>query len=524
VPAVALFVERAQAANPRFPLDASSARVVVELCRRLDGLPLAIELAAARSRALQPGMLLERDGRLDLLRGLRDHPDRHASLRTVLDWSYHLLSQSEQVLLRRLSVFAGGCTFEAAQAVCSHGLSSEPVLDLLGRLVDRSLVVVEPDPSGSRFRLLETVREYAAEQLEASGEREAVQRQHAVWFLSLAEQAAPHIWGPDTRVWLERLERDHDNLRAVLAWSFAAAAARPDNGPTAAEVGLRLGAALMLFWDLRGSLQEGRSWLERLLALQGVAPAPRSAWVIASFAAAYVTFTQGDYDQAIIRWQATLDLAREAEHGVMQAQALLGLGAARVLQGRDLHEAQQFLREAISVARANANIFALSASHYWSGEAARVLGDLDQARTQLLECLALTRKVANLSGTAYVLASLGRIALAEADLRAARSCQQQSLALRRDLDDRRGIAFCLEELAWVAGLDGRFEEAARLFGASAALHEELGLPLVPVSEWRSWHERAEAAVREHLGAERYAAAWGAGRALGRADAIALALA
>jgi predicted ATPase/DNA-binding XRE family transcriptional regulator len=244
VPAVALFVQRSQAVQPAFRLDAQNALAVSQLCRRLDGLPLAIELAAAQVFALPPGLMVQRIGcGLDLLRGLRDQPARHASLRAALDWSHALLGPDERVLFRRLSVFAGGWSLEAAEAVCASGaLSAGVVLTALARLVEWSLVVLEHDGAYVRYRLLEALREYAAEQLRqaAEGELAEMRRRHALWYLTLADEAARHVWGPNAVAWLDKLGREHDNLRAALAWSMEAAArdASAEGGPTPAQVGL----------------------------------------------------------------------------------------------------------------------------------------------------------------------------------------------------------------------------------------------------------------------------------------------
>ena len=259
--ALRLFAERCAAAQPSFRVTDSNVASIAQLCRRLDGIPLALELAAARSRVLSVEQIAARlDDRFNLLTGgSRIAVPRHQTLRATIDWSYDLLTQPERAVLRRLSTFAGGSSIEAAEAVCAGDpVESFEVLDLLARLVDRSLVVPEPSADETRFTMLETVREYARERLVESGEADDVRRRHRDWYLALVEEAEPAFFrGPEPGYWLERLDREHDNLRAALAWS--------EEGADDAEAGLRLAAGLWRFWEIRGFLQEGRGWLERML-------------------------------------------------------------------------------------------------------------------------------------------------------------------------------------------------------------------------------------------------------------------
>jgi non-specific serine/threonine protein kinase len=287
-PAERLFCERARAADAAFALTAENAAAVAAVCARLDGLPLALELAAARVRLLPPRELLERlDPRLPLLTGgPRDAPARQQTLRAALAWSDALLTRDEQALFRRLGVFAGGGTLEAAEAVCAGGTGDEAiaVLDGAASLLDKSLLRREDGPGGEpRLGMLETVGEYARERLEASGEAEAVRRRHAAYFTGLAERAAPELHGPRQREWIDRLERERDNLRAALRWAVPPPGAppAPDRGPAAAGLGLRLGLALFWFWFVRGPRREGLDWLRRLLALPTPeAPTAERAWAL----------------------------------------------------------------------------------------------------------------------------------------------------------------------------------------------------------------------------------------------------
>jgi predicted ATPase len=310
-PAVALFVQRAQSVLPEFALSATTAPVVAAICARLDGLPLALEPAAARLKLLPPATLLERlERRLAVLTsGALDLPERQRTLRGTMAWSYNLLHAGEQALFRRLSVFTGGCTLAAVAAVCQVGSELEgEVLGWLGTLVDQSLLVrasaADEEP---RFAMLETVREYALEQLEAAGEATALRDRHLAWCVALAEAAQAPLEGPQQGMWLARLEREHDNLRAALAWSGA-----PGRGGTErAASGLQLASALWWFWWLRGHVSEGRGWLERMLGQEtGVPAAPRAR---ALNAAGVLAMTQDDHAQARALLEECLALRRALE-------------------------------------------------------------------------------------------------------------------------------------------------------------------------------------------------------------------
>jgi predicted ATPase len=334
-PAVALFIERAREANPTFALTADNAATIVELCQRLDGLPLAIELAAARLALLTPTALLARlEHRLPLLsRGARDLPQRQQTLRTTIVWSYDLLEAGEQLLFRRLAVFVGGFTLEAVQTVCfpeasvaSSSTQAEEegaALEQLAQLLDKSLVQALPRSRGEpRFSMLETIREYATEQLVASREEEALQERHVQYFLRLAEEAWPHWYRPaEQDSWLERLEPEDANLRVALAWCEA----RPDR----VETGLRLAGALAMYWYLRGSLQEGRTWLEALLAHS--ASSDRSvARGRALYGAGWLAFNEGDLVAASHHAEEALSIFREAGDKRFIGYADLRLGSVRL--------------------------------------------------------------------------------------------------------------------------------------------------------------------------------------------------
>ena len=304
-PAVALFVQRAVAAKPDFELNRENANAVAEICARLDGLPLAIELAAARVKVLSPSSLLTRlESRLQVLTGgARDLPQRQQTLRAAMDWSFDLLSPAEQRLFRRLSVFVGGCTLESAEAVCdTKGDLDLDLLDGMASMVDKSLLQQAEQANGeSRFAMLETIREYAVEKLEASGEKAQTKRAHAAYCLVLAEEDASEQGGVKGAERLESFALEHDNIRAALEWLT-------ETGD--AEWGLRLGAALFRFWETREYLAEGRDSLGKLLKLAGAA-APTKARERALFAAGVLAIAQGDYAAADSLMRESLDIARQ---------------------------------------------------------------------------------------------------------------------------------------------------------------------------------------------------------------------
>jgi predicted ATPase len=325
VPAVALFVQRVQALRPDFVLTPQDAPAVAAICARLDGLPLALELAAARVKLLPPAALLARlDRRLEVLTGgARDLPERQRTLRATLDWSYDLLDAGAQALFRRLAVFAGGCGLEAAQAVGSAGASpavSGDVLEELGILVDQSLLRLdEPADGEPRLSMLETIRAYGLERLAASGEEAQVWRCHATYYLALAEQAEPALLGPEQVTWLARLERERDNLRAALSWAW-------ESGET--EVGLRIAGALWRFWHLHGYVSEGRGWLDALLerdAAEGNR-APQAVRAKALRSAGGLAFFQGDYARAEVHYDDARRLYEILGDEENRAGALHNLG------------------------------------------------------------------------------------------------------------------------------------------------------------------------------------------------------
>ncbi len=444
-PAVDLFVQRARALAPDFALTPATAPTVAAICRRLDGLPLAIELAAARIKLLSPRALLDRlDDRLHVLSGGPSHlPEKQRTLRSALDWSYNLLAPDEQDLFGRLAVFAGGCTLEAVEAICAAPVPSPmPVLDGLASLINSNLARVEMNGEGDgepRVGMLETLREYGLERLEAAGEAEAVRRRHAAYYLALVEAAEPGLTGAEQERWLGRLEAEHDNLRAALRWAR-------DGGEPA--VGLRLAAALWRFWLIHGHLGEGRGWLEGLLAEMEDA---------------------GDHGEAVDGDAS----GTERERGALRAKALRGAGGLATEQG-DFRQARTLYERALAAYRILGDREGIAATLNNLGVAADGQGDYGRAERFYAESLVLKRERGDRWGITTSLSNLGRLALQRGDDERAVALYDESLALSRELDDTGSIALSLNALGEVALSQGAYARATPLLEESIALARAVG--------------------------------------------------
>ncbi len=528
--AAALFLDRARAANPGLELGEAGLLAVAEICVALDGLPLAIELAAARTKLLPPEAMRARLGqRLELLTaGPRDLPARQQALRDTLAWSYGLLDSDEQRLFARLAVFAGGFTLESAEAVCAASLES------VSSLVDNSLV----RRNGERFAMLETIREYAREKLSASGDEEESRRAHAAQYLAFAEAAEPELRGPNQALWLRRMESDHDNLRAALRYSL-------EDGSD--ETALHLASALWGYWLARGYLGEGRRWLEEALAKSGGGAATVRANALNG--AGVLAHYQGDYATAEALCGESLALYRRAgdERGV--ASALSSLALAARTRG-DYAIAQSTFEEALEMFRRLGDRQAVARTLDRLGIAAWFAGDNERACTLVEESLAAFRELADVEGVGLSLLDLGLVALSQSDLGRAQPLLEESLAICRELGDRRNIAkatyalgdvasgrhdraartlyeeslslsveigdrwisaISLEGLARIAVATGEPEAAARLLGAADALREATGA--ARSSYFRALYERVLAQTRAQLGDDPFETAWAAGRTL-----------
>ncbi len=503
---VRLFMERALARQPTFVLTPGNAEAVVEVCRRLEGIPLAIELATARMTVLSVEQVAERlENSLKLLatRELTSVP-RQRTLEATLDWSYEVLAQPERRLFGRLSVFAGGWTLEAAEAVgAGDGLGWGEVLDLLSGLVDKSLVVAEAGKEGTlRYKMLEPLRQYARERLEASGEADASRRRHAGWFLALAERADPGLRGPRQVLWLERLDTEQDNLRTAMAWLL-------EKGDL--ETVARLGWALWLFWWIHGHFTEGRWWMEEALAMGVAMSASSRARIL--LAAGTMADGQADRPSAKRMFEESLRLFKELDDKLGVGLAVSGGGLVAVGQGR--HERGiRLLQEALDIFleldnRWYASVMLSFLAAGWLGQ-----GDHDRAKRLAERGLALAREVGNTQSTSIAFYVGATVAQAERDHGRARRLLGEGLALAAKSGDETNVAFCLEGLAAVAASQRRIVRAARLWGAAEARLEAIETTAYVYAPDRSLYESQVAAARDQLDDEAaWDAAWTEGRAM-----------
>jgi len=553
-----LFVDRARYRQPSFELTAENALAVGEICQRVQGLPLPIELAAARIAVLTPEEIASRlDDALTLLAGGgRLTEPRHRSLRGVLDWSYRLLSEPEQELLVSLSVFAGGWTLDAAGAIATdrgsapRDIQRGDVLDLLSQLVDKSLVgAATSSDAATRYSLLEPVRQYATERLEASGNASYARSGHARWFVELAERAEPELSAAQQARWLQRLELEHDNMRAALAWSL-------ENDT---ELTGRLLSALWRFWWVHGHLSEGQRWLERTLSIADRLSPPARAMALK--AAGSLAWAQGDYDRSLPLIEEALTLFRELADPIGVRDALSALGSILANRG-DYQRARAAHEEGLALVRASGDAVGIetalgnladiayyqgdyeSARTWWEesldlqresggeygvaiilnnlAELARNQGEFDRATPLLEEALALFRAVDFKHGIAIALCNLADVPAIQLDRGKAAGLLRESLTVARDLRNAVVSASCLDVAAKLMVAQRQAEHAARLFGAADARRLAAGAALSPAD--RSILQPAIDAARAHLDDAIWLAAWNAGAALSAEQAIGDALA
>ena len=509
---MALFVQRAQAVRPEFTLTPENVVDVARICQRLDGLPLALELAAARIRLMPPHALLVRlRHRLPMLTGgARDLPERHQTLQATLEWSYDLLPAATQTLFRRLSVFAGGATLEAIEALQGNSPDTD-ALDALSVLFDHSLVRSWGEVAGEpRYRMLQTIREYAGDLLTASGERAAMERAHAMYFHAFAEHADTELRGTEQERWVERLEAEVDNLRAALRWSLNTAEW---------DVGFRLGGALWYFWFLSRRVSEGRSWLNALLSSPGAMPAPAGR-AKAMVGASWLAYCQGSFDEASALAQEGLALYDRLGDPGGRADALTTLACVAIDQG-DGARARPFAEESLSLRREQGDSWAIGVSLNNLGCLASAEGDKLRARDYFVEYLELSRALGDTRGVARSLYNLGEVVYTLGDVGEAHALMAEALALLQSLGSRDGVILGIEGIAYAVAAEGRPRQAARLRGAASALRARLHDPIRP--NQRAEYGQVVAALRETLGVEMFEAAWAEGAALSFDEAIAAAL-
>lgn len=490
--AVALFIERAKAVQPGFAVTDENAPAVAEITARLDGLPLAIELAAARVKILAPDAILARLGdRLSLLAGgPRDLDARQQTLRDAIAWSYDLLDETERQLFARLAVFMGGFSLDAAEAVCSPndelGMDSlEGIASLVNKSLLRQMSLDHPEP---RFVMLETIREYAIERLSESPGADEIRRRHAEYFRDLAERAAPELLGPNQATWLDDLWHEHDNLRTALEW-----AEREGNIETA----LRTGAALWRFWQMRGYLREAR---ERLTALLRVADSDDHPHVRARAleAAGGVTYWMGDFAAAQELYEESLETWRNLGDTREIAGALYNLSFVFSVPPEpegDAAKALELLQESLALFREVGDRSGISRALWGLANEYRSGGDPASARAPALEGLAMQRELGDRFSEGWSLHGLGLISLDLGEFIQARDWFEQALRIFGDAGDLSGIALILADLAGVAVGEKDMERAARLFGAATAIEEEVGTGLVATSvQTENWLEQVQQAL------------------------------
>jgi non-specific serine/threonine protein kinase len=544
--AVQLFVNRGTAIMPEFALNAENGAWVSEICRRLDGMPLAIELAAARVRTLSVQQIAQKlDDRFHLLTGgSRTAPPRQQTLLSTLDWSYALLSGKEQKVLQRLSVFAGGCTLAAAEVVCSgNGVELAEVLDVLSHLVDKCLVLADKTEDEARYNLLETIRQYAREKLVEAGDQDETKNRHLDYFQRWARQVEPLLTTVEQLAGLNKLEEEHDNLRAALDWSLTAA------GGT--EKGLQLAVSMANFWKLHGHITEGRRRLSAALAQEAarprtlvraralfqaailvfyqsdysvsralteeslaifreLGPAGREGAADALENLAEVSSETGDYPAAAKFYEESLALSREAGYlkGIFENLKMMGWLAMR--EGKN-EQAESMLEESHVLMQQTGNLYQLISPLAGLAELAIRRGQYSRANDMLQQSLDLARRLGHKWQIAIALGSLGWMALRRGDFKEMKRSLAESLAVRIETGDKGGTAWCLEKLAEANSLQSHYKSAVVIFGAASALRAHAEAMMDGAD--RPEYERMITKLRTELGEEAFRAAWVEGEGL-----------
>jgi predicted ATPase/class 3 adenylate cyclase len=528
--AVKLFIDRAQAVKLDFQVTNDNAPAVAEICARLDGLPLAIELAAARIRLLPPQAMLARlQNRLKVLTGgAADLSARQQTLRGAIDWSYDLLSDAEKQLFRRLAVFAGGRTLGAVEAVCNAaGDLQIDILDGVESLVSKSLLRQEEGTGGEpRFVMLETIHEYAREKLEETGEAEEFERQHASYFLALGEEAEPHLTGPRLVEWLNRLEEEHDNLRAALGWALGSEGGPDDEPEDAArlETGLRLAGALALFWISHGHYSEGRRWLEmglRRVRAAGSRTVSDSVQAKAIYQTANLAWRQGDNEQATRLLEEALATYSQLGDRRGVALSLNYLGITISNGGGDASTARPLWEQSLAIFRELGDKDGIARAVNNLGELARMDGDYARARVLYEEALANAEVAGDNLGRCLSRMNLGQVALHDGRYLDAAEAFKASMAHALELGYIHAVGGSLDGLAAVAAGKRQPQRAARLYGAAKEMREVAGTPLEAPDQRDYDHNQASA--RAQLDEATWQAAWEEGRSMSMEQAVAYAL-
>jgi predicted ATPase len=507
--AVSLFVQRAKAVRPSFQLTRADVPTVVEICSRLDGLPLALELAAARTKLLTPSALLARlDRHLQLLTGGgADRPERQQTLRATIQWSYTLLDAAEQRLFRRFSTFMGGCTLEAAEMVLAEaGDDPGDIFDGVSSLLDKSLLAQAAGATvEDRLRMLRTVRDFAFEELMGTGEGEAVRSRHARYFCELAEVAEEELTGDHENDWLLRLDAEYGNMRAALAWSLEGA------GPADVErarIALRLAGALGRFWYRRARLIEGSRWLEEaILQDPGSFPAARAK---ALYALGVLLEERSQQERAAALFNESLEVYRTVGDDRRIAATLNSLGVATSALGR-FEEGRAFLRESLAIKERSGDTEGVATSLGNLAVLAMEEGDLDTSEDLFVQSRSLSRQIDDRWGVGITTSNLAVVKLEQTEPARARQLAGEALEIFVELADLDGVAECLETFAAIAVVAEHFDLAARLAGAAERLRVELDSPKRPVDQ--KWLDRYLGRARQDLGEAGFEKAREEGRSL-----------
>jgi predicted ATPase/DNA-binding CsgD family transcriptional regulator len=506
--AVSLFVQRAQLALPSFAIRADNALTIAQICARLDGLPLAIELAAGRCKLLSPQAMLERLNRrlTTLTGGSRDAPQRQKTLRDTIEWSYNLLTESERILFARLAVFQGGRSLEAIEAVCGEGLTIT-VFDDLASLVEKNLILQKETPMGEpRFVMLETLHEYAWEQLEKSGEAETMRRRHAEYFVELAERVEPELRLAQQSYWFQILEIERDNLHAVLEWSM---------GGGEVTFGVRLAGALCLFWFARGYHVEGRQWIQQLLGRLDNVPLVYHIKLL--YGASHMTYPH-ELELATHLSARALRIARDLGDRIGAAWSLIFMSYNMM---KEKAEALATAEEGLSLFRELNHKPGVAQALNIIGEIALFNGDDDRARRAYEECLTVSQETGETRRIRRMFSSLAFLAEHQGDYARAKVLAKQGLQLALEMNNHYDVAFSLAVLAGAIGVTGQPERAAHLLGAWEAVLEKLGAFLLSAD--KPEYDRNIAAVRAQLDEATFESAWAEGRQMTLEQAVAEAL-
>jgi predicted ATPase/DNA-binding CsgD family transcriptional regulator len=513
--AVSLFVQRASAVRPNFTLDESNARSVAEICVRLDGLPLAIELATARLKILSPQALLARlrQALTILTGGANDLPIRQQTLHGTIDWSYRLLDREEQCFFRMLSVFAGGCTLEAVEAVAATSGSADNLdaLESVSSLVDKSLLRRVDQQGELRLAMLETIREFATERLVEEGEAEAARERHARYFAAFAEAGEKELRGPAQAEWLEKMRTDRDNLRAALAWSTGA-----DGADTyeRVEYGLRIAGALAQFWQIYGPISEGREWLELVLKVPE-GHRMTSARAKALFSAGWLALFQGDYSVAAVHCDESLTINRQLGDDWNSTMSLNGLGRAMESMG-DLDRATYLYEQSLAIRRSMGNQWGVGGSLNNLGRVAMHRQDYVRAAKLLEEGVVMFREAGDKGSMTAGLNNLALVCIRTGDLARARALLDECLAVQLEVDYTWGIPYSLMALAEISAAQRQPQRATRLLAAAHAGIELLGARLAPSDQ--AVYERTRTAILSQLDEAEFSRAWNEGLALSPREA------